>query len=103
MGWRASGEGRQIGCQGGSTCLYLINPKHRPRVSCLAEGDHPTTQPPPLLSHPSCCRNQCYTGFPSLNLVWQEMDSKALKRAYGMQEKQKGEKGEMCAWVCWCE
>lgn len=31
-----------------------------------------------------------YTGFPSLNIVWQEMDSKALKRAYGLAPHQKG-------------
>lgn len=35
-------------------------------------------------------KNGKYTGFPSLNLVWQEMDSKALKRAYGMMPHQKG-------------
>ena len=27
---------------------------------------------------------------PLQNIVWQEMDSKALKRAYGMQPHQKG-------------
>ncbi|KAL4421535.1 hypothetical protein ABPG75_010826 [Micractinium tetrahymenae] len=35
-------------------------------------------------------RHGKYNGFPSLNIVWQEMDSKALKRAYGMQPHQKG-------------
>ncbi|KAI7836909.1 hypothetical protein COHA_009241 [Chlorella ohadii] len=48
-------------------------------------------------------RHQRYTGFPSLvggrvggwvgrmrNVVWQEMDSKALKRAYNMEPHQKG-------------
>ncbi|PRW60277.1 Protease Do-like 9 [Chlorella sorokiniana] len=35
-------------------------------------------------------RNGRYTGFPSLNVVWQEMDSKALKRAYRMEPHQKG-------------
>ncbi|PSC68151.1 protease Do-like 9 [Micractinium conductrix] len=35
-------------------------------------------------------RNGTYTGFPSLNVVWQELDSKALKRAYDMQPHQKG-------------
>ena len=31
-----------------------------------------------------------YAGFPALNIVWQEMESKALKRAYGMAPHQKG-------------
>jgi S1-C subfamily serine protease len=31
-----------------------------------------------------------YTGFPSLNIAWQEMDSKALKRAYGLGPHEKG-------------
>ena len=35
-------------------------------------------------------RSGAYTGFPALNIVWQEMDSKALKRAYGMGPHQKG-------------
>ncbi|KAL4855164.1 Protease Do-like 9 [Chlorella vulgaris] len=35
-------------------------------------------------------RHEHYTGFPALNIVWQEMDSKALKKAYKMQPHQKG-------------
>ncbi len=35
-------------------------------------------------------RNGRYTGFPSLNMTWQEMDSKALKKAYGLGPHDKG-------------
>lgn len=35
-------------------------------------------------------RNGRYTGFPSLNIGWQEMDSRALKKAYGMKPHEKG-------------
>lgn len=31
-----------------------------------------------------------YSGFPALNLGWQEMESAALKAAYGMQPHQRG-------------
>ena len=35
-------------------------------------------------------RNSTFTGFPSLNIGWQELDSKALKRAYGLGVHEKG-------------
>jgi S1-C subfamily serine protease len=35
-------------------------------------------------------RNGRYTGFPGLNISWQELDSKALKKAYGLGPHQKG-------------
>jgi S1-C subfamily serine protease len=35
-------------------------------------------------------RNGRFTGFPSLNIGWQELESKALKAAFGMRPHQKG-------------
>jgi len=35
------------------------------------------------------CNGQ-FTGFPALNINWQELDSKALKKAYGLRPHQKG-------------
>jgi S1-C subfamily serine protease len=35
-------------------------------------------------------RNGKFTGFPALNINWQELDSKALKKAYGLGPHQKG-------------
>jgi len=35
-------------------------------------------------------RNGRFTGFPALNINWQELDSKALKKAYGLRPHQKG-------------
>lgn len=34
--------------------------------------------------------NGRYTGFPSLNVTWQDMESPALRAAYGMQPNQSG-------------
>ena len=35
-------------------------------------------------------RHGKFTGFPSLNVAWQELDSKALKKAYGLGPHEKG-------------
>lgn len=35
-------------------------------------------------------RNGSFTGFPALGVQWQRMESETLRRAYGMQPKQKG-------------
>lgn len=35
-------------------------------------------------------RNGNFTGFPSLNIGWQELDSRALKRSYGLGPHEKG-------------
>lgn len=60
-------------------------PTGRPAWACAAElttraPTLPTHPPPPTPAPPA--RTQ--------NVVWQEMDSKALKRAYGMEPHQKG-------------
>ena len=35
-------------------------------------------------------RSTAFTGFPSLGIQWQRMESEALRRAHGMGAKQKG-------------